>query len=153
MALSTSTGTPGARDARAARRTLLHLRLGWAGLLLFGLLGTVLEGLHAFKLGYYLDVGNEARRLSFRLGHAHGALLALVHLGFAVTLERLRAPSGAGARLASLGLVVASVLLPAGFLLGGLGAVGGDPGAWIALVPAGASVLLAAVLLVLLGLR
>ena len=38
----------------------------------FGTLGLVLETLHGFKIGAYLDVSNETRRLMWRLAHVHG---------------------------------------------------------------------------------
>ena len=69
-----------ATDQRLVRR---HLRFGWWSLATFGLLGLVLETLHGFKVGAYLDVSNETRRLMWTLAHAHGTLLGLVHLGFA----------------------------------------------------------------------
>ncbi len=40
----------------------LHLRFGWWSLLVFLLLGLVLETLHGFKIGWYLDVSNSIRR-------------------------------------------------------------------------------------------
>jgi hypothetical protein len=113
---------------------------GWVGLALVVALGVGLEALHALKVGGYLDPESETRRLLWRLGHAHAGLLALVHLGFAATVRFLgRAP-----RLASGSLRLGSVLLPAGFLLGGVGVEGGDPSAAILLVPLGAAALLLA---------
>ena len=123
-------------DAPAAPEGALelkHLRFGWGSLLVFVLLGAVLEAMHGFKVDWYLAVGNETQRLLWRLGHAHGAMLSLVHLGFAVSTRRM-----AGAPLlASRCLVGASVALPGGFLLGAFGSHGGDPGLGIALVPLG----------------
>ena len=131
----------GAGQAPDAARAGLHLRFGWASLLLFLSLGIVLETLHAFKVGWYLDVSNETRRLMWTLAHAHGTLLALVHIVFGLTPPSPRD----GRKLASLSLIGASVLLPGGFFLGGLAVYGGDPGVGILLVPAGAVLLLAAV--------
>ena len=106
-------------------------------------MGLVLEALHGFKVGAYLDLSNETRRLMWTLAHAHGTLLALVQLGLAATLPALaqRPP----ATLASPALDAASVLLPAGFFLGGFGVHGGDPGVGILLVPVGALLLIGAV--------
>ena len=72
--------------AALARR---HLQIGWWALLVFLSVGLVLEALHGLKVGLYLDVSNETRRLMWRLAHAHGTLLALVNLAFAVSVERL----------------------------------------------------------------
>jgi hypothetical protein len=104
----------------------------------FTLLGTALETLHAFKVGAYLDVGNEARRLTWRLAHAHGALLGLVNVAFAYTCSKTRRAKAGRLRLASTCLLAATLLLPVGFFLGGAFAVAGDPGLGIALVPAAA---------------
>jgi hypothetical protein len=57
-----------------------NLRFGWWSLLVFLSLGAVLEALHGFKIGWYVDVGNETRRLMFTLAQAHGTLLALVNI-------------------------------------------------------------------------
>lgn len=122
-----------------------HLRFGWWGLLVFLSLGALLEAFHGFKIGYYLDVGNEARRLAFRLAHAHGTLLSLVHILLGVTLASRFAPPLAAARRASPLLVAATLLLPGGFFLGGLFLKGGDPGLGVLLVPVGALALFAAV--------
>jgi hypothetical protein len=129
---------PGDRTAIARR----HLKLGWWGLALFALLGLVLEGLHAFKVGAYLNVDSEARRLMWRLAHAHGALLSLVNLAFALTL--LRAAPKPLASLWSGAFAAATVLIPAGFFVGGVFARGADPGVGVFLVPVGAVLLIAA---------
>lgn len=124
-----------------------HLAVGWLTLLVFLTLGIALEALHAFKLSFYLDADHESRRLGLRLAHAHGVLLGLVHVAFAATL-RHAARVLPRARLSSRLLSAATVLLPGGFLLGGLFARGGDPGLGILLVPAGALCLFVAVALV-----
>ena len=59
-----------------------HFRIGWWSLLLFLSLGIVMEALHGFKVGWFLDVGMETRRLMWRLAHAHGTLLSLLHIAF-----------------------------------------------------------------------
>jgi hypothetical protein len=122
---------------------LRHLRFGWWSLLVFLTLGLVLEGLHGFKVGWYLDLANETRRLMWTLGHAHGTLLALVNVGYGATLATSSAAAG---NLASQWLLAASVLMPAGFLLGGLVTYGGDPSPGVALVAVGGLMLLVAVL-------
>jgi GNAT superfamily N-acetyltransferase len=128
------------------RLTRKHLRFGWWSLLVFLSLGVVLEAFHGLKIGYYLDVSNDARRLAFRLGHAHGTLLSLVHVAFALTLASRFAPAADSAKRASRLLVAATLLLPGGFLLGGLFSHGGDPGVGVFLVPVGALALFLAVM-------
>lgn len=121
-----------------------HLRFGWTALLAFSALGAVLELLHALKLGAYLDVGNETRRLMWRLAHAHGVLLGLVNVAFGLTLAQLRERPSARPARASACLIAAACLLPLGFLLGGAFAAGGDPGLPVLLVPLGIPLLLGA---------
>src|SRR5207302_5676038 len=65
-----------------------NLRFGWWSLLVFLSLGGLLETLHGFKIGWYVDVGNEMRRLMFTLAHAHGTALALVNLVCRLLLEK-----------------------------------------------------------------
>ena len=127
-----------------------HLLFGWWSVFAFATLGLTLETLHGFKVAAYLDVSNETRRLMWTLAHAHGTLLGLIHLAFALSLPRLE---GANQRLTSRALVAASVLLPGGFFLGGVRFYAGDPGMGVALVPVGAVLLLTAVWLIARGLR
>lgn len=120
----------------ALTRQLLrrHLAWGWWALAIFTLLGLVLEAGHGLKLGWYLDADNATRRLSFTLGHAHGTLLGLIHLAFALSLPHLQL-SAIGALRASFALRAVTVLMPLGFLLGGVAFYAGDPGFAIVLVP------------------
>jgi len=115
-----------------------HLRVGLWGLLAFLSLGVALEAFHGFKLVSYLGVEFEARRLSLRLAHAHGTLLSLLNVVFALLLGSRFAPSLAAVRRAGSLLLAATLLLPGGFLLGGLFIHGGDPGLGVLLVPFGA---------------
>jgi hypothetical protein len=123
-----------------------QLKIGWWALLLYLTLGLVLEALHGFKVGFYLDVDQETRRLMWTLAHAHGTLLALVNLAFAFTVERLGSAVNGAVRLASYCLPAALLLMPLGFFLGGLDIRGGDPGFGILLVALGGLVLLVGVL-------
>ena len=124
-----------------------HLRLGWWTLFIYLGLGLGLEALNGFKVGWYLDVDQETRRTMLRLAHAHGALLGLCNLVFASPLRSGRVAI-VRLGLASACFTLATALLPAGFLLGGLVIYGGDPGLGIVLVPIGALALLIAVGLV-----
>jgi predicted GNAT family N-acyltransferase len=133
---------PDAPDALATR----HVRVGFFSLLAFLTLGIALEALHGFKVGLYLDVGNEARRLSLRLAHAHGTLLSILHVVFGLTLASRARPPRETAERAGRFLTAALLLLPGGFLLGGLFVHGGDPGIGVLLVPVGAVCLFVAVL-------
>jgi hypothetical protein len=141
--------SPGAIQEQDRGRSALvrrHLRFGWWSLLVFLTLGIALEALHGFKVGWYLDVDNETRRLMWRLAHAHGVLLALVNVAFALSLRALEPDPAAPPLLASRCLLAAGVLLPGGFLLGGLVVWEGDPWVGVVLVPLGAVLLFCGVL-------
>lgn len=135
--------------APLARR---HVALGLWALLLFITLGAALEGLHAFKADAYLNAENEARRLMWRLAHAHGTLVALLHVVFGVLVGAGHFKASSLLRLASGALSTALLLLPCGFFLGGVVLSGGDPGPLVLLVPPGAVCLFSGVLLAALSL-
>lgn len=137
------------RKERADSPTLAlrHLKFGWWSLLVFLSVGILLEMMHGFKLGWYLDASNKMRRLMLTLGHAHGTLLSLVHIGFACSLKSFSDGSAKWNPWISPALMAASFLLPGGFLAGGLYIYDGDPGLGVFLVPVGAIFLLLGVLL------
>jgi len=126
---------PSKRALPVTQRADRNLRFGWWSLLVFLSLGAALETLHGFKIGWYVDVGNETRRLMFTLAHAHGTLLALVNIAAGLTgrnVDRFSLrPS------VSFALIWAAILLPAGFFLGGIVIYDGDPGLGVWLVPIG----------------
>jgi hypothetical protein len=130
-----------------------HLLVGWWGLVCFVVLGTGLEAMHGFKVGFYLDVGNEARRLLWTLAHVHGALISLVHVAFAASLVIGPVWAARRQRQASTALLTALVAMPAGFFLGGAVLHADEPGLGILLVPPGALALLVGVVLTARGMR
>ena len=130
-----------------------HLRFGWWTLLLFLTLGLVLEALHGFKIGAYLNPSNDTRRLVWTLAHAHGTLFGLLNIAFAFTVGRLPDWPARPRATASACLRGATLLMPAGFFLGGLRVYAGDPGVGIVLVPVGGLLLFAAVLLTALAVK
>ncbi|MFK7896555.1 MAG: hypothetical protein AB8G23_12005 [Myxococcota bacterium] len=150
--------TSGSDSSRPGRAEIAdaHLSFGWWALFVFLALGLVLEALHGLKVGYYLDTSNETRRLMWRLAHAHGTLIALVHIAFALSLPKLGsareedsvASPSPSLLLASRCLYGCAVLLPLGFFLGGVFIYGGDPGLGIVLTPIGALLGAVAVLLI-----
>ncbi|HEX7516564.1 MAG TPA: hypothetical protein VF345_04685 [Chthoniobacterales bacterium] len=117
------------------------IRQGWISLAAWIAFGIFIEGLIGFRTPALLD--DSVRRDMFRLAHAHGTLLNLVLIAAAICarLELVRI-----GRIASLGLRSSVVLLPVGFLLGGLWHFKDDPGLGIFLVPVGALLLLATAL-------
>lgn len=116
-----------------------HFRMGWWFLAVFMTLGLVLETLHGFKVGWYLNVSNETRRLMWSLAHSHGTLFGLLHIAYALTLRQL--PT-AWIAWASNGLMLGTLLMPLGFWLGGWVIYAGDPGFGVFLAPLGALCLL-----------
>ncbi len=114
------------------------LRQGWISLALWIACGTLLEGLIGFRIPALLD--DPLRREMLRLAHAHGTLLNLLLIAAALCL---RLDLIHLTRWSAIGLRVAVVLLPLGFLIGGLWHFRDDPGLGIFLVPLGALLLLA----------
>jgi membrane protein DedA with SNARE-associated domain len=139
---------PGGAKAPYHAATLMidparHIRFGFWLLLISLSLGIVLEGLLGFRIGWYVDVGYEARRLMLRLAHTHGTLLAFVNIAVGLTARAfdrftIHKP-------VSHALIWAAILLPLGFLLGGLVIYDGDPGLGILLTPVGAILLIYAI--------
>ena len=129
-----------------------HFRFGWWSVLVFLLLGLLLETLHGFKSQWFLSEQYEARRLVWRLAHAHGTLLGLVNICFAFTISVMGIAGSKRCRIASPCLHAATVLLPGGFFLGGIYIYDGAPGLGVFLVPFGGLALLVAVLMVALEL-
>ncbi|MEM8679407.1 MAG: hypothetical protein AAGF97_08650 [Planctomycetota bacterium] len=121
-----------------------HLRFGWWGIAGFALLGLALEGLHGFKVPWYLDPAFETRRLLWRLAHAHGTLLSLLQIGFAATVFIGWQRVSRDLQITSSLMLLAGLLLPLGFFLAGIKVYAGDPGPGILLVPVGAVCLLLA---------
>ena len=105
---------------------------GWIGIAVWMALGLLLEGLLAYRAPSYLE--DAQRRELFRLAHAHGTVLNGLLVLAGLTLQQLKAFP----KLAALALRAGSLLMPLGFLLGGLSHPEGDPGLGIWLVPPGA---------------
>ena len=134
---------------KALKNSDRNLRFGWWSLLIFLSLGGGLEALHGFKIGWYVDVGNDMRRLMFTLGHAHGTALAVVNIAAGLTARHFAnfdyRPS------VSISLIWAGILFPVGFILGGIVTYGGDPGLGIWLVPVAAILLFYSVISIALS--
>ena len=142
-----STGRSEERASDAVDPSRMHLRVGWWSLLLFLTLGLILEGLHGFKVGLYLDVSSSTRRLMWTLAHAHGTLFSILNVVFALTIRMIPDWDPSSRALASKCLLGALILIPLGFFLGGALIYGGDPSIGVALVPPGALLLFVAVFL------
>jgi hypothetical protein len=132
------------RESDTSALGSLVIRFGLWSLLAYLTLGLGLEALHGFKVAWYLEF--ETRRLLWTLAHAHGVLVSVLAIGFGFMLNRAAAPAP-WHRAAAGCLLAAAVLLPGGFLLGGIYVYGGDPGPAVLLSPVGGALLFAAVLL------
>ncbi|HEX5053905.1 MAG TPA: hypothetical protein VFZ65_19155 [Planctomycetota bacterium] len=118
-------------------------------LLAFSLpLGLTLEALHAMKVQVYL--GSALRRELWTLAHAHGNLLGILCLVVSALGPRLAADPAQRRRNERL-LAVGAVLMPLGFLLGGVLNSEGDPSPGILLVPLGGVAVFVALVLAARG--
>lgn len=118
-----------------------HLRASLWSLAGFLAMGMALEAMIGLRFGGLVDDG--LRREFLRLGHAHGGLLALVNVGLGWALGRLATPCGWATRI-RLAALCGALLVGLGFVGGGLWHGPTDPGPLVLLVPAGALMLLAA---------
>ena len=138
--------SPASTTDPAIARTV---RTGWLLLAIALPLGVTLEALHGFKVQAYL--ASDVRREMWRLAHAHGTLLGILCLVFAAIADR-HVPAPIRARAATL-IRWGAVLMPLGFFLGGVLNSEGDPSLGILLVPAGALLLVVALVRVALAPR
>lgn len=112
-------------------------RFGWTSLLVWALVGVVIEGALGWKVPALLD--DELAHTLVRLGHAHGVGLSLVAIAHEALGQPLLPPGDRGALRA---IQLAAVLVPSGFLFSAIGHPEGDPSPVVALVPLGALALL-----------
>lgn len=104
----------------------------WFSLAIWLSFGLLLEGLIGFRAPVYLQ--DTVRRELFRLAHMHGAVLNLLLLIAALYLKKnIVSPP----KPALLFLQIGVVLMPAGFLPGGLRHYESDPNALVFLAPLG----------------
>lgn len=118
-----------------------HLRAAIVLVALFLASGLWLEAMYGLRAEGWLD--DPIRREFLRLGHAHGGLLALLNLALGWTLERLATPASWATKI-RLAALIGAVLVGLGFMLGGLVHGPTDPGWPVLAVPAGAMLLLCA---------
>jgi hypothetical protein len=122
------------KSATAFPQILERLLLqGWVSIAIWMSFGLLLEGLLGYKIPAFLEDGQ--RRELFRLAHTHGALLSIVLIAAALCMRlfEIHPPP-----IAIAALRLGAVLMPLGFLLGGIWHPEGDPGVGIWLVPPGA---------------
>lgn len=122
-----------------------HVRLSLGLLALFLAGGIALEGLLGLRVAAWMD--DPMRRELVRLGHAHGGLLAIVNLAIAFAMGRLGTPE-AWARRVRVAALLGAALVGLGFVGGGVWHGLVDPGPIVLIVPAGALLVLSALLVV-----
>jgi len=104
----------------------------WLSIAVWMSFGLLLESLIGYRVPAYLN--DELRRELFRLAHTHGALLNVVLLLAAICLDRGLVSASKTALWA---LRIGVVLMPLGFLLGGIWHTEGEPGFGVGLAPLG----------------
>ncbi|MFE6969812.1 hypothetical protein [Isoptericola sp. NPDC057653] len=87
----------------------------------------------------------------FRAGHAHAGVLVILGL-VCLVLSEATDLTGGWRWLAATGVLVAAILMPAGFFLSAAGAGRTAPGRAVVLLPAGAAVLAAGAVTLAVGL-
>jgi hypothetical protein len=121
-------------ENRVARSLLTQ---AWPSLAFWIAFGLLVEGFIGWRTPSIMD--DSLRREMFRLAHAHGTLLNLLLIAAAICarLDLLRVGA-----LALFALRFSVIILPLGFLLGGIWHFQSEPGLGVWLVPAGAVLLL-----------
>ncbi|MEP7075006.1 MAG: hypothetical protein ABI878_04280 [Acidobacteriota bacterium] len=107
-------------------------RQGWIGVAFWMSFGLLIEGLIGFRSPSYLS--DPVRRELFRLAHTHGTVLSILLLIVFVYLAKnfIARPVAA-----IWSLRIGTVLMPVGFLLGGIWHYESDPGVMIFIAPVG----------------
>lgn len=123
-------------------------RQGWIGIAVWMSFGLLLEGLIAFRIPDYLN--DPVRRELFRLAHAHGTLLSVLVLAAGLCL---RSGIIEPARSGLFAMMIGAVLMPIGFLLGGVVTYESDPNALVSLAPVGGILLIFGIITVALSIR
>lgn len=104
----------------------------WASIALWMSFGLLLESFIGYRIPSYMN--DELRRELFRLAHSHGALLNIILLLAAICVRLEMVPAS---KLALWPLRIGVVLMPVGFLLGGIWHTESEPGLGIFLAPLG----------------
>lgn len=111
-----------------------------AGAVLLSVIGIAYGGTFLLRVTRGQVPANELQQRFFRAGHAHAGVLVI--LGLVVMLLTEQNDVGQPWRTLASGVLVAAILMPAGFFLSVLGRDPQQPGKLIALLWTGAAVLL-----------
>jgi hypothetical protein len=127
------------------RSLLLQSFIGIAAWMSFGLL---LEGFIGFRVSAYMSVS--IRREMFQLAHTHGALLSLLLLLSALTISKdLVYPN----KFSLLSLRIGTILMPLGFLLGGIWTNKEEPNTLVFFAPIGGMLVILGVINLALSIK
>jgi hypothetical protein len=112
-------------------------RQAWLGLALWMAAGLLFEGLIGFRSPAYLQ--DPIRRELLRLAHAHGTLFSILLI---VVDLWIRNTASLVPNFAVTTLRIGTVLMPVGFLLGGIWHTATDPGVGVFLAPVGGAMVI-----------
>jgi len=122
-----------------------------AGIVALTVVGIESGGWFLFRVTTGREQATDFQRSFYRAGHAHAGVL--VTLGLVCLLLGEATTLGGGWRwLAQTGVLVAAVVMPAGFFLSAIGGGRDRPNRWVVLLAVGAVVLAAGVLTLGIGL-
>ena len=138
---------PATNERRPVAREYFSLASqGWFSLAVFMTFGLLFEGLIGYRSPPYLN--DPIRRELFRLAHFHGTALSLL---LVVADMYLRSRDFEIPRAAALSLRIGAIVMPLGFLFGGMSTTETDPHFSIILSPIGGVMLIFAVIAIALA--
>lgn len=122
-----------------------------AGIVMLTIVGIESGGLFLLRTARSNPGYTDFQRSFFRAGHAHAGVLVILGL-LCLLLSGATGLSGFWAWLAGTGVLIAAILMSAGFFFSAMGAERTTPNRWIGLIFAGAASLAAGVVTLGVGL-
>ena len=122
-----------------------------AGIVALTVVGIESGGWFLFRVTTGQEPATDFQRSFYRAGHAHAGVLVTLGL-VCLLLGEATTLSGGWRWLAQTGVLVAAIVLPAGFFLSAIGRGRDRPNGWVVLLAVGAVVLAAGVLTLGVGL-
>jgi hypothetical protein len=122
-----------------------------AGIVALTVVGIESGGWFLLRVSTGREAATDFQRTFYRAGHAHAGVLVTLGL-VCLLLGEATTLTGGWRWLAQTGVLVAAIVMPAGFFLSALGRGRERPNRWVALLAVGATVLAAGVLTLGVGL-
>ncbi|MBO9554130.1 hypothetical protein [Cellulomonas sp.] len=122
-----------------------------AGIVALTVVGIESGGWFLFRVTTGREQATDFQRAFYRAGHAHAGVLVTLGL-VCLLLGEATTLSGGWRWLAQTGVLVAAIVMPAGFFLSAIGRGRDRPNRWVVLLAVGAVVLAAGVLTLGVGL-